>query len=126
MSFALRSLPFEVNDIDIQTDKEGAFAIQDLLSEYLTKQVEFVASERIKSFLGELEIRGVTVEIVGALQKWDQGTWSDPVDLNKWKEYIKVRGMTIPVLSLDYEANAYEKIGRTEKARKLKKYAETN
>lgn len=56
------------------------------------------------------------------IQKYIDGIWEEPVDLGKYKRYITVNGMEFPVLDLDYEYNAYIKMGRVEKALLLKRY----
>ena len=121
-SFALQGIPMEVHDIDVQTDKVGAYRIEELFSRYSTKKVSFSSTDNIRSHFGELYIDSVKVEIMGDIQKrLEDGNWEKPVDLEFHKRFVNVSGMRIPVLSLEYEYQAYLKLGRIEKAEKIKK-----
>ena len=121
--FALQGMPVKPNDIDIQTDKEGAYEIERHFSEFITKRVIFSSTERIRSHFGELMIDGIKVEIMGDIQKrLDNGSWENPVDLEHHKRVVEVEGMQIPVLSLEYEYQAYLKLGRVDKAEMLRNW----
>lgn len=65
LGFALQGIPLEPHDIDIQTDRDGAYEIESLFSEFVVKPVEFRESEAIRSHFGVLMIDGVRVEIMG-------------------------------------------------------------
>lgn len=56
---------------------------------------------------------------------WDDGP-KRPLHLNRHKRSVEAGGMRIPVLSLEYEYEAYLKLGRTEKAQLLKERLRTN
>lgn len=123
LGFALQGVPVEPNDIDIQTDREGAYEIDRLFSEFVTKRVKFSSTERIRSHFGELIIDGIKVEIMGDIQKrLEDGSWENPVDLGRHKRVIELEGIQVPVLSLEYEYQAYLKLGRIEKAEVLRKW----
>lgn len=122
LSFALQGMPVEVHDIDIQTDERGAYEIERLMREYVIRKVEFSQAERIRSYFGALMIDGIKVEIMGDIQKLVDGRWEEPVDIEKYKKLVYLQGMKIPVLSLDYEYQAYKKMGRIEKAEMIKKW----
>ena len=118
---ALQGMDVAVHDIDIQTDKEGAYEVERRFPECVIQPVRFLMSERICSHLGELEICGIKVEIMGDLQKrLGDGSWEKPVDVNFHKRQVEIEGMKIPVLSLEYEYQAYLKMGRIEKAELLR------
>ncbi|MEG6567794.1 hypothetical protein V6B95_12640 [Thermoanaerobacterium saccharolyticum] len=59
---------------------------------------------------------------MGDIQKNINGTWEEPVNLEKYKRYITLQDMRIPVLDLEYECEAYLKMGRVEKVILIKKY----
>lgn len=123
VGFALQGLPVEPHDIDIQADEAGAYEIEKLFSEFVTKKVSFSSAEKIRSHFGALQVDGVKVEIMGDIQKRNEdGSWDNPVDLHKYKHFVEIDGMTIPVLSLEYEHQAYMKLGRVEKAKMLKEW----
>ena len=120
---ALQGMTVDVHDIDIQTDKEGAYEIERRFSKYVVKPVRYIISERIRSHLGALEIGGIKVEIMGEIQKrLDDQTWEEPVKVELHKCWAEIDGMQIPVLSLEYEYQAYLKLGRTEKAEMLRNW----
>ena len=123
LGFSLQSVPVEPNDIDIQTDKEGAYEIERYFSEFVTKRVKFSSTERIRSHFGELMVDGIKVEIMGDIQKrLKDGSWENPVDLEQHKRVVEVEGMQVPVLSLEYEYQAYLKLGRMDKAEMLRNW----
>ncbi len=126
-SFALRGVPIRPNDIDLQTDARGAYKIERLCSSYVVLPVTWTESDRVRSHFGRLSIQGVTVDVMGDLEKClPNGEWEDPPDLERHKRVILVDGMQIPVLSLAYEAAAYEKLGRTARARQLRAWLGSN
>jgi hypothetical protein len=123
LGMALQGVDVEVHDIDIQTDKDGAYEIESRLSEFVVKPVRYSVSERIRSHLGVLEIDGVKVEIMGDIQKRvDEQTWEEPAKVEHYQHWVEIEGMQIPVLSLEYEHQAYLKLGRVEKAEILRKW----
>ena len=124
LSFALQGLPLEPHDIDIQTDQEGAYQIERRFSSQVSRNVTFSATEHIRSHFGALLIDGLVVEIMGDIQKrLEDNTWELPVDLRSQRQFVHVDGMDIPVLSLAYEAQAYLKLGRLERAEVLREAA---
>ncbi|MGA2139045.1 MAG: hypothetical protein ABSH14_09315 [Verrucomicrobiia bacterium] len=123
LGFALHGMDVPVNDIDLQTDKLGAYQIQDRFPSEVCRNVGFSEAETIRSFLGELRIHGTKVEIMGALQKkLPSGRWEPPVDVEKHRVFVQFDGLKVPVLSLKYEETAYRKLGRTENADAIKRW----
>ncbi len=121
LSFALQGIPIEPHDIDVQTDRAGAYEIERLFAEYLVKKVTFSSSDKMRSHLGALAINGITVEIMGDIQKrLEDGSWEEPVDPARHKRIVVVEDMQVPVLSLEYEYQAYLKMGRIERAQMIK------
>ncbi len=120
LSFALQGLPLTPHDIDIQTDEAGAYEIERRFAPYIIRKVAFSSTERLRSHFGAMLIDDITVELMGNLQKrLSDGRWEDPVDLDRQKRYVAFEEMDIPVLSLEYEAQAYRKLGRFERAQML-------
>lgn len=123
LGMALQGVNVEIHDIDLQTDKRGAYEIEKCLKEYIVKPVRFSEPGRIRSHYGAFEINGVTVEVMGALQKrLEDGKWEEPVNIEDHKHWIIVDEIKVPVLSLAYEYQAYRILGREDKARILKQW----
>lgn len=123
LGFALQGMSVEIHDIDIQTDKKEAYQIEKLFQKYITENISLKTSEKIRSHYGVLVIDGIKVEIMGDVQKrLEDHTWEEPVDLIKYKGMIEFEGMEIPVLDLEYEYQAYLRLGRMEKAERIRKY----
>jgi hypothetical protein len=117
----LQGIQVDVHDIDLQSTKQGAFAIQEALSEYVVHKVAFLESKKIRSFFGELNINGIKVEIMGELQKRSsENGWESPNDLSEFIHWVNVEGRSIPVLDLEMEYQAYQRLGREEKAEKIR------
>lgn len=124
-SFVLQGMSVPVHDIDIQTDDKSAYAVAGLLREFIVKPVCFSTSVAIRSHFGELNIHGVKVEIMGAVQKrLPDGGWEEPVDVNAMLKKVLYMGVEIPVLPLEYECEAYRKLGRIEKADSIRRFLE--
>jgi hypothetical protein len=51
LNLALQGVPVEINDIDVLTDKVGAYEIENCFSEYETRKAAFSSAERIRSYL---------------------------------------------------------------------------
>lgn len=123
VGMALQGMPLEVHDIDIQTDKDGAYAIERVFIDYSVTPVRYLESDRIRSHLGKLEMDGIQVEIMGDIQKrLENQAWEEPVNVNSYRKWLEIDAIQIPVLSLDYEYQAYLRMGRTEKAEMLRSW----
>ena len=127
MGFSLQGLPVEVHDIDLQTDREGAYAIEEIFTEAVVQPVALSGTERVRSYFGTLELQGARIEIMGDLQKrLPDGSWEPPVTVAEHLRYIEVRGLSIPVLDLRYEAEAYRTLGRHDRADMLARWLDAN
>lgn len=123
MNMAVQGMNIAMHDIDLQTDRAGAYQIESIFPEYVVEPVRYLASERMRSHLGKLMIDGIQVEIIGALQKLlhDQ-TWEATVEVGEHRCWVEVEGLRVPGLSLEYEYRAYRQMGRTEKAEMIRKW----
>ncbi len=117
--FALQSVPVIPNDIDVQTGRDGAYAIAEQFVPYVVDPVVFRVSPIIKSYFGRLMVEGVQVEIMGDVQKRVNGRWEPPVDILPIRQFVQIENMALPVLSLAYEYEAYRQLGQVEKAEML-------
>lgn len=122
-SFALQGMDMPVHDIDVQSDIAGAYQIEHLLRTYRAQPVATLESERIRSHFGALEIDGIRVEIMGGIQKLrEDGRWEEPVDPAEYRLFVPFERWQLPVLSLAYEAQAYLRMGRVEKAEQIREF----
>lgn len=123
LGMVLHGMQMDIHDIDIQTDKEGAYEIERRLVRYLVKLVHFKASERIRSYFGAFEIDGIKIEVMGDMQHLiDDQKWDSPVDLASCHDLVEYSDMHIPVITLEHEVEAYQKMGRTEKAETINNF----
>ena len=121
-SRSIGGVPVQPNDIDIQTNKAGAYEIENLFSDVVIRKVKFSTTERIRSHFGALQIDGIEVEIMGDIQKRGANrVWDEAVDLAHYRRMVEIDELLVPVLSLEYEYQAYLKLGRVEKAKMLRK-----
>lgn len=125
-SFALQGVPLSPEDIDVQTTPDGAYAIETAFEDHITQPVQFQETETIRSHFGALDLGGIRVELMGGVEKRrPDGTWDDPVDIAAHREFVSVRDQRVPVLALAYEAEAYARLGRSERAALLAEHADT-
>ena len=119
LSHALQGLKIQPNDIDISTDRRGAHKIEQLLEPHVTRPVTHSQADRVRSHLGELTLHGVTVQIIGDMEtSTDNRTWTPlPHD---HPHLIMVAGAPIPVRTLEQEIQTYTRLGRTQRADKLR------
>lgn len=95
------------------------------MSEYIVQPVAFKTSENIRSHFGTASINGISLEIMGDIEKRDSGgQWIEPTDLAKHRRWIEFANMEVPVLSLEYEYEAYQALGRVDVAAKMKTWLE--
>ena len=118
----LQGVDVSVNDIDLQTDAASTMVVAEALAEYVITLPRPRESERISSIFGTLVVAGVPVEVMGGLRKrtGPNAAWGPPSDPAAHRVLVRHAGMTVPVLSLAYEADAYAAIGRPERAALLR------
>lgn len=121
---ALQGVPLDVHDVDLQTSVAGAYAIGERLAAWVVTPVRERISPRIRSHLGAFEIDGLTVEVMGGLQKCIAGAWEPPVDVGPHRCWVTLGDVGLPVLSLVYEELAYRRLGRIERADLLRAWLE--
>ena len=126
-SFALQGMALEAHDIDVQTDEESAYKLGNQLEKYLVEPIRFCGTDKIRSHFGKLKICGINVEIMGDIQKrLPNGLWEKKFLLLPLIQYVDFEKNRIPVLSLAYEAEAYQMMGRTERADSIKQFISRN
>ena len=125
LGMVLQGMDLPVHDIDIQTDEDGAYEIERRMAEFVVKPVLFKGSDRMRSRLGKLAIDGIQVEIMGAIQKrLPDGSWESPVQVAEHRRWAEIKDLKVPVLSLEYEAEAYQVMGREDRSAQIRKWLE--
>jgi hypothetical protein len=123
LNLALHGLTVEVHDIDVLTDEAGAHEIERRFAQHSVQAVCLRASERIRSHFGVLCVAGVTIEIMGDVEVYDEVSgWQPTPGLAGNSEIIVLQGMPIPVRTLDAEHVAYCRLGRVEKAELVRRW----
>jgi hypothetical protein len=126
VGMVLQGMSMEVHDIDLQADKAGVYAIEEALASYSIKPVYLRESLLTFSYYGVLEIEGIQVEIIGAIQKKvDNGDWEEPVDPEEFCLQVSYKDLTLPVMSLEHEYEAYQIMGRLEKAARIRAFLDS-
>jgi hypothetical protein len=124
---ALQGLPVSVRDIDLATDRVGAYRLEQLFAPEVVRPVRFSAVETIQSHYGAFEVEGYLCEIIGDAQyRRADGSWDPPIDFAPYKHFLQVDGMALPVLTLEYEYESYNRLGRMEKVKLLKEWFATH
>ena len=119
---ALQGLSVRPHDIDLQTDRKGAYDIEEALTDFLIREVTFSAADRIRSYLGAFRVEGIIVEVMGDVEKRTaDGSW-ESVDLTKHLVWVPAFERSIPVVSLEYEQYAYARLGRAERADQIRQH----
>lgn len=113
----LQGVDIPVNDLDLQTDGKTVFLLEKRLPEFMKVPVHFWKSEHTLSYHGQAEINGLQVEFLGDMRHQSaEGAWEPPLNIESVLVWVEWHTLVIPVLSLDHEALAYEKMGRIQKA----------
>jgi len=119
LDLALQGVDVEPRDIDILTDENGAFLINDILKEYETQRVEYSESDKFASYFGKFRIDNVKIDVMGDLRLKDRkGNWSKPMSM-KMVNLVKINGIEVPCLPLEDALIKYRRVGRFKKAKKI-------
>jgi SAM-dependent methyltransferase len=116
-TLALHGIPIAVRDIDLLTDREGAYRFQELFSAQAIQPVRYVESANYCSHFGRFDIDGVTVEVMAELE-WREGARWLPISAGT-KTQIEVEDVLAPVTWPEEEFLAYIRRGRLERAAQI-------
>jgi hypothetical protein len=124
-SLALQGVPVAVHDIDLRTTAKDAYALEAIFRLHHKRPVSFASTGTVQSHFGALEINGIQVEIIGDMQhRLPDGTWEPLVDMNRFKVWVAVEKIDLPVMSLPFLYQAYQLLGRADKVALLKSWLE--
>jgi hypothetical protein len=117
----LNGVDIPVHDLDIQTDLETIYRIEQRLAAYMTVPVHSWESPGMHSLDGKAEIEGIQVELLANItHKLPDGSWGAYTDFSRIV-WVEMRGLRIPTFPLENELEAYIAMGRTEKAALIRK-----
>lgn len=113
----LQGVETPVHDLDLQTDAQTIYVIEQRLTEFIKTPVHVWESEHTLSHHGQAEINGLQVEFVGDMRHRSPAEiWETAIDIASIRVWVSWHELQVPVLPLQHEALAYEKMGRVQKA----------
>jgi hypothetical protein len=114
LALALYELPVMPKDVDLQTDRVGAEQVAQLLSEYLVYPPGMHLGVRlVRSYLAQYKIHDVVVEVMGNLEfQTPSGRWIPAPNFHEKRQVMDYRGLSIPVVSLEYLLEFYTQLQR--------------
>ncbi len=113
-AIALHGIPIEVCDIDIELSTANAYRCQEIFSEYVTNPVTYSSSEIYRSHFGQLEIEGQDIDIMGDLERCENGNWVPTTNLTR--EIIDLDGVPVMVPWLEENVLANLRRGKLNRA----------
>jgi hypothetical protein len=119
---AMQGVDVKPNDIDIITNKEGIYKIDELLKEYEVEGIHFKEIDIYSCYYCVFDIDGIMVEAQGGKQNKipNLDLWSEQSELSE-KILFPLDGWKIPAISLRREYFAYKKLGREDRAALIQK-----
>jgi hypothetical protein len=120
-SLRLQGVDLPVHDLDIQTDVTTVYLIEQCLSGFMKTAVHSWESPGMRSLDGKAEVQGIQIELLANIaHKLPDGNWSTITDFSRllWLDW---HGRRVAVFPLADEADAYEAMGRVEKAALIRK-----
>jgi len=113
-SVALHGAPIRVKDIDIQTTVEGAYRFGELFAAHVVSSVALSDNGVYRSHFGRFDFGGVDVEVMAALERWQDGRWVDTTSATH--EIVDLDGVPVSVPWLEEEWLAYIRRGGLDRA----------
>jgi DNA polymerase-1 len=128
-SLVLQGIAMNVDDVDIICDKKAALVCNKIFKKYLVKGVEFSESDKFKSYFGEFNIKGMSIEVMGEWQirkikneKSKMKNWSEKYDARADQvARISLKGKKIVVTKIETELSMFAAMGRWNAYHKIKK-----
>jgi hypothetical protein len=119
-SLALHGVKVEPHDLDIATDRDGAYRIGQALRQVAEEKraVQWGEGERIRSHYGQYHFGDVQIDVVGAAQFREGDEWSPAQSPSEWEtESVAVPGtdLAVTAFTLRHELAAYRKLQRPSK-----------
>ena len=111
---ALHGVPLSVNDVDIETDAEGAHRFQALFADRALEPMALSEGEIYCSHFGRFDFVGVTVEVMGDLHRREGDRWLPSAATTETT--VDLSGVAVRVSWLEEETLAYIRRKRLDRA----------
>jgi S-adenosylmethionine-dependent methyltransferase len=113
-NLALHGVPLLAKDLDLEMSAEDAGRFQERYAPFAKLPVALRQDERYRSHFGRFEIGGVMVEVMGDLQRREEGSWKPTANLTR--EQVDLDGVAVQAAWLEEETLANLRRGRLERA----------
>jgi len=121
LSLALQGVAVEPKDIDVLTDRRGAFETNRVLKKYEVKKVEYSQTDKISSYLGVFEIDDIKVEVMGDYKEREDEKWISLSRRLRTPKIVEIDGFKIPVSPLEDQLMSYKRSKRPKDAEKVER-----
>ena len=119
-SLALQGVDIEPSDIDILTDRDGAYRIESLLMRYQNSPVQYGEVEQYRSHFGSFLIANFQVEVMGDLEERSVGgEWFSLTPRLDSPKIVECEGMHLPVSPLEDHLESYQRSNRPKDQEKI-------
>jgi aminoglycoside-2''-adenylyltransferase len=119
----LQGIPGTPHDLDLQSSVAGIYEIERVLQLTTTLPVSLSETDPIKSHFGRGTLGGWQIELMGDVHKRSaDGIWVSTPPLASVVTRVRYAGIDLPVLTLEYEAEAYEALGREDQSNRIRSF----
>jgi hypothetical protein len=120
---ALHGVPLPVKDVDLEMDAAGAYRFQELFAPRAMLPVAWREGQAYRSHFGRFDFDGVTVEVMGDLQRRRGDGWVPTMAATRGQ--VDLDGVRIAVPWLEEETLANLRRGRLERAAQYLAYCDS-
>jgi hypothetical protein len=118
----LQGVEVSVDDLDLQTDRQGVQEITSRFAEAVEKPMRYWHTDHMRSYFCALKIDDIRIEVMGEIQKrMPDGSWETPIEVDRIRCWVEVEQLLIPVVDLSHELIAYEILGRVQATERIRK-----
>lgn len=112
----LQGVDIPVHDLDIQTNQKTIYLIEKELAGFMQTPVHLWESAGMHSLDGKAMIEGIQIELLANIShRRPNGGWCTYTDFSR-VIWVGTHALRIPVFPLEDELEAYQAMGRAEKA----------
>lgn len=112
----LQGVDIPVHDLDIQTDQKTVYLIEKELAGFMQTPVHLWESAGMRSLDGKAILEGIQIELLANIShRRPDGSWCTYTDFSR-VIWVGTHALRIPVFPLEDELEAYQAMGRIEKA----------